>query len=130
LISALVDPPAHRPLQVGEGLVGHDGGGRPGPPASRADGGALVPVLRRYRVPVAARVTVERGQPVRLSTGALRAGEGRIVTRAGPWRVSGQWWQPSPWDRDEWDVAVSDGGIYRLYRDRTSNRWFVEGRVD
>ena len=34
------------------------------------------------------------------------------------------------WNRDEWDVALGDGGIYRVYRDRDRNRWFVDGIVD
>ncbi len=34
------------------------------------------------------------------------------------------------WNRDEWDVALSDGGLYRLYRDRSADRWFVDGIVD
>ena len=103
---------------------------------------ALVPILRRFRVPVTARVTVEYGLPVRVTTGQQRAGGGRIVASAGPWRGSGHWWemveslqQPSSrtlraWDRDEWDVAISDGGMYRIFQDRPSNRWFVEGIVD
>jgi protein ImuB len=34
------------------------------------------------------------------------------------------------WDRDEWDVSVSGGTTYRLFRARDTNRWFVEGVVD
>ena len=34
------------------------------------------------------------------------------------------------WDRDEWEVALTDGGVYRIYRDRRQGRWFVEGVVD
>ena len=108
---------------------------------------ALVPMLRRFRTPVSARVTVEHGQPVRVSTGqwcrgfsgpGSGHGQEHVVTCAGPWRTSGQWWAVSHsssaaasfWDRDEWDVALSDGGLYRMFRDRDSKRWFVEGMVD
>ena len=67
--------------------------------------------------------------------------EGGVVTAAaGPWRTSGDWWmrdgRPSSrtrvegWNRDEWDVALSDGALYRVYRDRTADRWFVDGIVD
>ena len=103
-----------------------------------ADTEVLVPVLRRFRTPVSARVTVEHGQPVRVSTGRGHLGlQGHVVTCAGPWRTSGQWWGVShsssstaSWDRDEWDVALSDGGLYRIFRDQDSKRWFMEGMVD
>ncbi len=34
------------------------------------------------------------------------------------------------WNRDEWDVSLSDGGVYRIYRDRDRDRWFVDGVID
>ena len=37
---------------------------------------------------------------------------------------------PGPWDRDEWDVALADGPTYRLFRERHSDKWFLEGVVD
>jgi protein ImuB len=57
---------------------------------------------------------------------------GTVTHRAGPWRTSGQWWTADrdTWDRDEWDVGVDSGAIYRLARDRATNRWEVEGVVD
>jgi protein ImuB len=36
----------------------------------------------------------------------------------------------SPWDRDEWDVALANGPTYRLFRERHTGRWFIEGVVD
>ena len=35
-----------------------------------------------------------------------------------------------PWDRDEWDVLLTDGPTYRLFRERHSDKWFLEGVVD
>ena len=95
-------------------------------------GTRLVSVLRRFRHPISARVTVEHGHPVRVSTSQPHSANGRVVTCAGPWRSSGHWWMPSHslWDHDEWDVELSDGGVYRIFRDRVSKRWFVEGLVD
>ena len=92
----------------------------------------LVPVLRRFRHPLSARVTVEHGHPVRVSTSQPHSVNGRVVTCAGPWRSSGHWWMSplSLWDHDEWDVELSDGGVYLMFRDRISNRWFVAGLVD
>ena len=86
--------------------------------------------LRRFRHPVAASVAVEQGSPVRVTTGRRGLAGGRVDGRAGPWRTSGGWWSPSAWDRDEWDVQLADGAVYRLSRDRASGRWMVEGVVD
>ena len=98
----------------------------------------LFPFLRRFRKPVPARVTVEHGHPVRVVMVHPCSGSGRVASRAGPWRSSGQWWMSShpsgsscaTWDRDEWDVELSDGGLYRIFRDRVSDHWFMEGVVD
>jgi hypothetical protein len=35
-----------------------------------------------------------------------------------------------PWDRDEWDVALSDGAVYRIFQDRDSEGWFIDAIVD
>jgi protein ImuB len=34
------------------------------------------------------------------------------------------------WDRDEWDVALNDGAVYRIFRDRSTDAWFIEAIVD
>jgi protein ImuB len=34
------------------------------------------------------------------------------------------------WDRDEWDVTLSDGATYRVFRERDTDAWFIEGVVD
>ena len=38
--------------------------------------------------------------------------------------------QAFPWDRDEWDVSLSDGAVYRVFRDRDADRWFIDAIVD
>jgi protein ImuB len=35
-----------------------------------------------------------------------------------------------PWNRDEWDVALNDGAVYRVFRDRDADRWFIDAVVD
>ena len=37
---------------------------------------------------------------------------------------------PAQWDRDEWDVTLTDGATYRLFRARDTEQWFVDGVVD
>jgi hypothetical protein len=99
-------------------------------------------VLRRFRRPLTVRVTLQDAHPVRLNPGLTGLAGGPIVECAGPWRTSGAWWRvgPSPdrgavapgrpWDRDEWDVAVRGGPIYRLSRIVNQDRWVVEGIWD
>jgi protein ImuB len=89
--------------------------------------------LRRFRFPVAARVRVEEGKPVRITTDGRGLSGGRVHTCAGPWRTSGAWWiegGTGPWDRDEWDVTLNDDATYRIFRERGTNHWFIEGIVD
>ena len=56
--------------------------------------------------------------------------QGRIRVASGPWRLEEEWWREHPVTRDYWDVELSDGGLYRLYRDRGSGDWFVDGIYD
>jgi hypothetical protein len=57
---------------------------------------------------------------------------GHVEQAAGPWRSSGAWWHATPpaWDRDEWDAALSDGSVCRLFHDRIIDRWFLDGILD
>jgi protein ImuB len=34
------------------------------------------------------------------------------------------------WNRDEWDVALTSGAVCRIFQDRTTERWFLEGTYD
>jgi len=34
------------------------------------------------------------------------------------------------WDRDEWDIAMDDGTVYRLCVEREVGQWFLEGVFD
>jgi protein ImuB len=57
----------------------------------------------------------------------------RVLAASGPWSCSGDWWNESPWTREEWDVVLKTPaglGFYRIYRDRIRERWFVEGVFD
>ena len=54
----------------------------------------------------------------------------RIKTLSGPWRTSGDWWTSEPWDRDEYDLAMMDGTLYRIFRDNRTSLWFFEGSYD
>jgi protein ImuB len=81
--------------------------------------------IRLFRPPRAARVSIASGHPSFVTAGAIR---GKILDLAGPWRTSGDWWTVDPWLRDEWDIALSDGALYRLFC--APNGWFVDGSYD
>jgi protein ImuB len=82
-------------------------------------------VIRLYRPVLQARVIIERGYPRRVAAPGIT---GNVISCGGPWRGSGDWWVHSAWARDEWDVSLSDGGLYRIYS--ALNQWFVEGVYD
>jgi protein ImuB len=37
---------------------------------------------------------------------------------------------PARYDRTEWDVALADGGVYRVFQDGATGRWFIDGMAD
>jgi protein ImuB len=102
--------------------------------------------LRRCRKPVPARVAVDRDdRPVRVTTDRRGFAGGAVTSCTGPWRTSGDWWAThldvkfsaaaavsveTAWNRDEWDVALGDGGRYRIFRDRVSDAWFIDSILD
>jgi protein ImuB len=93
---------------------------------------AAVTALRRFRPPLRANVTLENGQPVRLSCRRKEV-QGEVLWKAGPWRFSGDWWEHDAWSRDEWDLALRNGetiSFYRLVHDLLGGGWFVEGTYD
>jgi protein ImuB len=81
--------------------------------------------FRLFRPPRAAHVVLSCGHPSFLAADGIR---GKVVELAGPWRSSGDWWTVDAWSRDEWDIALSDGALYRLYCCPAG--WFVEGSYD
>jgi protein ImuB len=89
--------------------------------------------LRRFRHPVPARVRVAEGKPARVTLDRRGMDGGGVKVCAGPWRTSGHWWRKSEsdgWDRDEWDVTLTDGATYRLFRARDTEQWFIDGVLD
>ena len=81
--------------------------------------------LRMFRPPQTAHVSIAAGHPSFVSAQSIR---GKVLDYAGPWRMSGDWWTTHSWSRDEWDIALSAGGLYRIYREPRG--WFVEGSYD
>jgi protein ImuB len=94
--------------------------------------------FRIFRPPLRALVQADNGWPSQISAwGKQRSVYGKVVSLAGPWRTTGDWWRNDRWARDEWDIALESGRgmnqakvLYRIYRDLNSGAWFVEGSYD
>jgi protein ImuB len=87
--------------------------------------------FRAFRPPVPARVVSAAEAPKQVWARAKsRVIEGRVLTVAGPWRTSGDWWTTTPWAREDWDLSLSDGALYRLYREYFTGGWFLDGEYD
>jgi protein ImuB len=104
----------------GRVMVDHQAG------ATQSAAGPLA--LRRLRPPRRVEVETEAGRPIRV-TGPPSL-DAAVETCAGPWRLSGHWWDTSAWTRDEWDVELSDRTVWRLTHDRLTNHWFLDALYD
>lgn len=81
--------------------------------------------LRRFRPPLPAAVSISGHVPGSLDSSLTG---GIIADAAGPYRLSGGWWEQGAWAREEWDVALADGTLLRLAC--TGAEWVVEGIYD
>ena len=98
--------------------------------------------FRMFRPALRAMVQTQQGIPKQVSAwDKHRSIHGKVVSVAGPWRTTGDWWREDRWARDEWDIAIESGSgfqstpdrataLYRLYRELGSGTWFVEGSYD
>jgi protein ImuB len=87
---------------------------------------ALTLAIRIYRPPRQAKVTLDKGHPARIAAAGVT---GNVISHAGPWRASGDWWTHTLYAREEWDVSLTDGGLYRVHLEPI-DRWFVSGVYD
>jgi protein ImuB len=62
--------------------------------------------------------------------GATPRIQGLVRVAAGPWTLEEGWWNDKPVERDYWDLELSGGGLYRVYRDRKTGNWFADGMYD
>jgi len=114
---------SHRPGDAGVAPFTLDATAPPAP----AGAAACRLVIRSLRPPRPLQVFTERDAPCFVRGTGLG---GRVVGLAGPWRVATEWWNDAACARDYYDLELSDGGIYRCFRERRSGDWFVDGAYD
>lgn len=84
-------------------------------------------VMRLFRPALDAHVRVVEYAPKNVMASVVK---GRVMQSAGPWKTSGEWWTATAWSREEWDVALDDGGLYRIYQEAPNGKWYVQGVYD
>jgi len=83
--------------------------------------------MRLFRPALHARVQIAQLAPKNVKATGV---SGQVTRHAGPWKTAGEWWTTSAWSREEWDVALDDGALYRIYQESVSHEWFVYGIYD
>ncbi len=84
--------------------------------------------VRALRPPVGADVRIERGEPTHVRSALA---QGHILSCAGPWRTTGNWWNESTrFAVDHYDVCIEDGTVARLCFDWVRRRWMIDGVYD
>ncbi len=84
-------------------------------------------MMRLFRPALPARVSLAGTAPKKVFASCVK---GTVVRAAGPWKTSGEWWTVTAWNREEWDVALDDGALYRIYREMPASDWYVHGVYD
>ncbi|MGH9655059.1 MAG: hypothetical protein ACRD6B_16530 [Bryobacteraceae bacterium] len=101
---------------------------QPATPETRERPEALRLAFRLFRPAPRARVKLAHAAPRSVYAAGV---QGSVVRAAGPWKTSGEWWdRASFWSREEWDVALDDGALYRIYLDLHTEEWYVQGVYD
>ena len=83
--------------------------------------------MRLFRPALHARVHIVQLAPKKVIAPGV---QGHVTQYAGPWKTAGEWWTNTAWSREEWDVALDNGALYRIYQESDSREWFVHGVYD
>ena len=92
--------------------------------------GLLAVRVLRPAVPLEVLLDGERPVSMRTLSGDDAGPSGGVRVASGPWRMEEGWWLDAPATRAYWDVELSGGGLYRVYRDETGGEWFADGIYD
>ena len=141
-VGSPVLPDGHRPERFALVPFGQPPS-RPGAdahPTHLPPGGRGLLAIRAFRPPVELEVRVE-SDPAHglerpfaikavISEEARPRIEGAVRVASGPWSMEEGWWTADATRREYWDVELQGGGLYRLYRDLASARWYADGLYD
>jgi protein ImuB len=94
---------------------------------AKCDDHQLRLTVRLFRPALEARVEIMESAPQYVRASGVK---GNVLKSAGPWKTSGEWWKATAWTREEWDVALDDGALYRIYQQTTKQKWFVAAVYD
>jgi protein ImuB len=83
--------------------------------------------MRMFRPALHARVVTNDWRPKHVQAAGVK---GSVLELAGPWKTSGDWWTTTAWNREEWDVALDDGALYRIYLQPENAQWYIHGIYD
>lgn len=83
--------------------------------------------MRLFRPALEARIQLAGSEPKTVAAAGVK---GSVLRCAGPWKTSGEWWVSTAWAREEWDVALDDGALYRIYCELPARDWYVYGVYD
>ena len=103
-------------------------------PAARAP----LTAQRAIRPPVHAHVRVDSsGAPLSLQVSdhdRFLNIRGRVLSCAGPYLLSTQWWNEEAFAREEWDVEISAeagaASVYLIFRDPRNDTWYLAAEID
>ncbi|HTU45468.1 MAG TPA: hypothetical protein VMF91_10425 [Bryobacteraceae bacterium] len=97
-------------------------------PSTRPEAGQTIRLaMRLFRPALAARIRLAGTAPKAVAAAGIK---GTVLRCAGPWKTSGEWWTSTSWAREEWDVALDDGALYRIYCELPARAWYVHGVYD
>jgi protein ImuB len=91
------------------------------------------PALRRFRPPANAAIFISQDR--HLQSDEVR---GQIIDQAGPFLLSGNWWDEKSWARAEWDMELENGELIRAHESPPSpgygaagaSAWKIDGIYD
>lgn len=74
-----------------------------GPTGAKSMGSRSRPAMRQLRPPEGVAVTLSEKRPVAL---AFREKRYAVEQAYGPWRMNGDWWSPTLWGMQQWDLVA------------------------